>query len=298
MFHVKQGDKMRKILVLKNHHAGTRSQEHHYQHLLEELKKQYKDVTVDETLYPRYFIDKYKDIDFGYTDVISCGGDGTLYETVNAFVDKDVTISIFPIGSANDLYSYFYKPIDYPSLIRRILSEEAIEIDVMKIDEYYSINVAGIGVDVKTLQIREILKKYMWGKLAYQISALGAFAYDNSMDLNIELDGKIINGNFLIVTLCNGKYFGGNMMISPKSVINDGYIDIIMLEKTNKAKLVNFFTKIYKGTHLEDPLVKHYRAKEVKITSNKDQEIQMEGEIVDHLPLRAVILENKLRIIT
>ncbi len=289
---------MRNVLIILNPTAGSKKQ----LHLLNLLEEQFKEhdilYSIDKSLYSRYIIEKYKDnYTLPYTDVISCGGDGTLFEVVNAFYDKDVTVSIFPIGSANDYYKCFYDEVDFLSLIIRIIENRYITVDLIKINDSYTINNAGFGIDTDTIRIRNKIMPVFYGKLAYKLAALYAIGTYKPTKVKIIVDGRECEREIMIATLSSGKYFGGGMMINPLSILDDGEAELIILNKCSKKEVIQLFGQIYKGTHIDHELVEVFKGKEFTIIPERKFQLHSEGEAFEGVDLEARVLEKYLRLI-
>ncbi len=289
---------MRNVLIMLNPTAGSKKQ----LHLLNLLEEQFKEhdilYSIDKSLYPRYIIEKYKDnYTLPYTDVISCGGDGTLFEVVNAFHDKDITISIFPIGSANDYYKYFYDKVDFFSLIIRIIENKYTSVDLIKINNSYTINNAGFGIDTDTICMRNKIMPVFYGKLAYKLAAVYAIGTYKPTKVKIVVDGVAYDREIMIATLSSGKYFGGGMMINPLSVVDDGEVELIILNKCSKKQTVELFSQIYKGTHIHHELVEVFKGKKFTIIPERKFQLHSEGEAFDGTNMEAIVLEKHLRLI-
>ncbi len=299
MFHVEhQGDVMRNILILFNASAGKKKQVDK----LYELEKMLKDLnikySIDTTLYSRYIIDKYKNnYDLPYTDVISCGGDGTLFETVNAFADKNVTISVFPVGTGNDYYRNFNSEIDYIKLIVRIIENKYKEVDLIKVNDYYSINGVGMGLDAYTAKKRNDYNLYNLNTLKYPLSAISAISTFKPLEVKINVDGKEFEREIMMVTINSGKYYGGGMIINPQSVIDDGLGEMLLLKKCSKMAVIKLLKDIYNGTHINNKYVEVYRGKEFIVEPIEKTYVHIEGELVDINVLKANVEKKKIRVI-
>ncbi len=301
MFYVEhKEDTMRNILILLNPTAGSKKQLNRLNLLEKQLEENGIKFSIDKTLYPKYIIEKYKDnYDLPYTDVISCGGDGTLFEVVNAFHDKNVTISLFPIGTANDYYRIFTdsEDIDYLGLIIRIIEQKSRKVDVIKVNDNYTINNAGFGLDTKTLTIRNKLTPVLYGKLAYKAAALRAISSYKAENIKIIVDGQEYERKVMITTLSAGMYFGGGMMINPLAVVDDGKAELFILNECGRLKLLGLFKKIFLGTHLEEELVEVFQGTKFTIIPEHSRVMHSEGELMDFEEIHAEVLNNYIDLI-
>ncbi len=289
---------MRNVLIILNPIAGSRKQLHLLNLLEEQFEAHGISYSIDKSLYPRYIIEKYKNnYTLPYTDVISCGGDGTLFEVVNAFYDKGITLSIFPIGSANDYYKYFYDETDFLSLIIRIIGNKYRKVDLIKINDNYTINNAGFGIDTETIKFRNKIMPVIYGKFAYKVAALYAIGTYKPTKVNIVVDGKEYSREIMIVNLASGKYLGGGMMINPMAIVDDGEAELIILNKCSKKQTIELFGQIFKGTHIENKYVEVFKGKEFKIVPDRNFQLHSEGEPFDGQIMEATVLRQYLKLI-
>lgn len=299
MFHVKhRGMSMRNILIIENPNAGKRGSSKYTRELMEALDKAKIKYTHEVILYKGYIEEKYEDLsNFPYTDVISCGGDGTLNFNLNHFFEKDVTIGILPGGSGNDFYKMAKGTKDVDSTIQNIVDNNYRLVDVGRINEGYFINNAGFGLDSKALEIMDKMRTVFFGKLAYQSSAVIAISTYKPLKVKIVVDGVEYNREILLATLCNGTYFGGGMKLSPYSVIDDGEFELMILNKSSKMKTISLFKTIYEAKHMDDPLVECIKGKKFEFYVEKEVSYHAEGEIVGVTDILAEVLPKALRLI-
>lgn len=289
---------MRKILILINNLAGKKKTRKNIDILINRIKEEKIEHVVEYSLYSNYIVNRYKeDYKTNYTDVISCGGDGTLHEVINAFHDKNVTITVFPTGSGNDFYATVNKEMDYEELINRIIKNEYREIDVIDNEKYLTINSLGFGLDAETGKSRDVYSKFMPAKTAYYFGALTSFLTAKAYPCKIIIDNKEIDREVMIAVIANGKYFGGSMKISPDSQIDDGLIELIILNKVSRRRLLQLFKQIYRGTHIDEKEVEYYKAKHIKVITDNNYDVQSDGEKALYTPIIAKVKEKYLKII-
>jgi diacylglycerol kinase family enzyme len=101
------------------------------------------------------------------------------------------------------------------------------------------------------------------------------------------LNGGIESHNSFIAAVANGKYFGGGMKISPASDIQDGTLDIIIIQMVKRSKIPGMLLKFLKGRHLELPVTKTYKADSVTIKCLRNKFVNIDGELLDGLEFRA-----------
>lgn len=289
---------MRNFLILHNPTAGKLTAGNRIERLTNRLSAEGFDWTLDESLYHRYFTDKYQAIShLPYTDVIICGGDGTVHEVVNLFWQSDVTISIYPVGSGNDFYLKAGGKLNIDELIERIIGNHNRMIDAVKINEHIFINNAGIGLDVETLKIAEKLRKYKLKRAGYKLAAAIEIMRFKPVHGYFIVDGVEFSQEFMIAVACNGTYFGGGMKLSPDSKLDDGQMELVLLKRTGRLELINLFMKIFSGEHVGHKNVIIMPAKTIEMYTDEPMTYHCEGELLGTTPLKMEVVPQALRII-
>lgn len=289
---------MRNILIVQNPLAGSYKDDSKIKVLTDRLTQADIQWTLDISMYNNYLEDKYKDITvLPYTDIICCGGDGTLNSVINAFKRHDVTICIYPIGSANDFYAKAGGERDFNAIIERIINDEHQWIDIGEVNGRRFINNAGIGLDAETLKIVDKVRKLKIKKQAYKISAAIELMLFKAVHGKFTIDGLSFERDFMIATISNGTFFGGGMKISPYSELDDGYLEVVLLKKTSRIHMLKLFAMIYEGKHVGDRDVEIFSGKSIKIETEKPMTYHCEGELGGTTPLEIKVIEKGLRII-
>ena len=289
---------MRNFLILHNPNAGKRTDDKRIDKLTDRLTREGFDWTLDESLYHNYFTDKYQTMaQLPYSDIVVCGGDGTVHEIVNIFWQRDVTISIYPVGSGNDFYLKAGGKLNVDELIERIVGNHHRLIDAAKLNERIFINNAGIGLDVETLKIAEKLRKYKIKRAGYKLAAAMEIMLFKPVHGFFRVDGEEFSREFMIAVVCNGAYFGGGMMISPNSRLDDGLLELVLLKRTRRLQLINLFGKIFSGHHVGHKDVEIRQAKKIEIFTDEAMTYHAEGELLGTTPLTVEVLPQALRII-
>lgn len=212
--------------------------------------------------------------------IIIFGGDGTLHYLANELAEIDVKHEIFvarKAGTGNDF-------------VRSIKSKT----DLIKINDYikdipyelidgkkkYFINSVGFGLDAQVCAYVEGSEK---GKTEgnYFKSALKAISKANKFEINLEIDGKAtIFKDVWFVVVCNSRYFGGGMKISPRSVRLDDKLEVVVVNKVKRWMLLLIFPTIYLGIHkMFRWWVHFYSGKKIKIVSDRENYVEYDGEV-------------------
>ncbi len=234
------------------------------------------------TQYPKHaklIASEYK----GRDDVClySMGGDGTLFEVING-MDLSQTLAIIPTGSGNDYYRQFLnkESYDIKDIIAKTIIAETKDVDIGRFNDERFINTLSIGIDAK---INEDASKMIRKTLVTKGPAyIGAIAKNviipKATKADIVIDDKSYSGDFYILAIMNGQYYGNGKHSAPQADIADGYLDVTVADKCKATVLYPRLIKYLNGTHLDDPYFKITKAKNIKVKSDSEFIYQADGE--------------------
>lgn len=228
---------------------------------------------------------------------VACGGDGTLNEVCEGVIGHDnACITVYPSGSGNDYVKYYGGS-------RSFLDPDGLfdgsirDVDVMRVGNKYSINICNFGFDTtvaKTMQkVRRI--PLIGGTNSYYTGIASALCTSMKNKCKIYADSELLNpdGVYLLCTLGNGSYVGGNFNCSPRSDNTDGLIEVCLVSPVSLPRFLKLLPFYEKGTHLSesafDGIIKYRRAKSVYIESPSGLSVSVDGEIVD---VNNITIEN------
>ncbi|SDL15148.1 diacylglycerol/lipid kinase family protein [Natronincola ferrireducens] len=232
-----------------------------------------------------------------FSTIVAVGGDGTIHEVLNGMAGSDKILGIIPAGTGNDLGRTLNLPKKTEAALEMILKGKTKEIDLGRMRDKYFINFASIGLDAVIASEANSIKKYFSGRFAYVVAALKGITTFKSNKLQFIIDDKKFYCDVLMITLCNGIYYGGGMKVAPKADLQDGYFDICVIKNINKLKLLLLFPTIFWGKHTGYKEVDFYKGKKVQIFAEKPLQINADGEITDVESLEFEVAKQKLKVI-
>lgn len=216
----------------------------------------------------------------------SCGGDGTLNEVVNGVIGFDnASVTVFPCGSGNDFIKYYGSAEDF-SDIKALTTAKNHKIDALKVCGKYAINAVHFGFDTVVLRtMLKVRRKFLiGGNNAYTTGVVTGLLKGMKTYCKLIADGKRIGGdNMLLCTLCNGRYVGGSYKCAPKSLDDDGLIEVCHVNPVSRLKFISLINEYKNGTHLDNPkfekLVNYVKAKKIKLEADDNFYISIDGEL-------------------
>ncbi|MBQ8885940.1 MAG: diacylglycerol kinase family lipid kinase [Clostridia bacterium] len=224
--------------------------------------------------------------------LIIVGGDGTLHEVLNGISELSrCTLGLIPAGTGNDFAAAAGIPENAEKAARIILKNEAKPIDCLEVGGLRSMNVAGLGIDVDVLV--RCSKGKLKGKIKYLISLIQSLFTFKGYEITVESGEKKETFNGLIAAACNGKKFGGGIKICPVAEIDDGLMDVIMVDCLGGVfSIIKAFTWLMRGKILEYPLARHFRCEQVSVRTKNPCAAQLDGEVYENLTFDAKICKG------
>lgn len=294
---------MRKILFIINSKAGKTEFDIKKEDIEETFRKagRLSEIEVVNTRYKnhtKYLIDAFDTLKYEEKIVIICGGDGSLNELVNVAYGKNMTLGLIPTGTGND----FAKNFDYESFtLNSLLNFKTKKIDLIKVNDFYSINVTSLGFDTQVLKraYDYLDKNPKLGKKAYGLAVLKSLNKINceNLELKLELvDGSNfeIKGNYLISALCNGGFYGSGFNPAPEAKIDDGVLNLLLADKIPFIRFIPLIKKYKEGRHKESKYINEILVKSGTIKSKNKFIANADGEIFETDEIKFQVLPKAL----
>lgn len=238
----------------------------------------------DATAYIREYCRQYTDPVRFY----ACGGDGTLNECVNGVVGfPHASLSCYPCGSGNDFVKY-YGGKKYFLNLEELCAAEEEYIDLIRVNDRYAINAAHFGFDscVAQTMMNVRRKKLIGGKNAYTTGVVVGLFKGMKNECRVYADGELINPNgvILLCTIANGQYVGGSFRCAPRSIDNDGLLELCLVKPVSHVTFLRLIGEYSKGTHLDAPAFEKYieyrRCKSVRVEAPEGFVYSFDGELI------------------
>ncbi len=171
----------------------------------------------------------------GITDVVIIGGDGTVNQVTGALRGVPVHFGIIPVGSGNGLALTAGIPKKPQEALALIFSGEAKKTDAFLVNDHYSCMLSGLGFDAQVAH--NFATKESRGLFTYTQQSLVNFFKAHPYQFEVVLDNFSFYTDAFFISIANSNQFGNNFTIAPHANLNDGLLDIVIVQKMNKAKL-------------------------------------------------------------
>ncbi|RLC55764.1 MAG: hypothetical protein DRH89_07015 [Candidatus Cloacimonadota bacterium] len=293
-----------KILLVYNPFAGHGRAKKILPEVEAEFTKHNIEFDLQLTDYPEHATEIIKEAKFKtYDAIIAAGGDGTLFEVINGYymnsARKKPPLGILPIGTGNavarDLELHVSK---WKEAIEIIAQMKPRKVDVGKFtshgQSYYFLNILGLGFVADVTKTAKGLKAL--GNISYSLGVLYQMLKLKSFKLKIELDGKLLERDNTFVEVSNTTYTS-NFYMAPKAKIDDGLLDITLLNKLSRIGLLKAFPKVFTGEHVNLPVVETFTAKHIKITTDPPKVLTPDGELIGITPVEIECLHHGIEVL-
>jgi diacylglycerol kinase (ATP) len=247
--------------------------------------------------------------------VLAAGGDGTLGEVTNGLAGTPTILAPLPVGTSNSFARELHMPL--PGLFQphRLLQTTAVLAKgcVQAMDLGFTQARAGeggngrywllwTGVGADSVMVNRWEPRPKWSKrigpASYLFLGLPSLADLPPLVGEIEADGQIYSGEFLLVLISNSRrYAGGFVTLSPRAYLDDGLFEVWLLPGHGALRTARYLTDAWRGALADHPEVTHLRARQIAIRATPPFPIQTDGERAGLTPLTITVKPRALRLL-
>lgn len=244
----------------------------------------------------------------GHRRLLAVGGDGSVNEVVNGVMTsgltdlREVTLAVAPTGTGNDWARTLGIGRD-PSEIATVLSAGRTRLHDVGVAEFpgagsnaphWFINVAGAGYDAfVTARVPRPPTAF-----TYLTCALRGLASYRPPLFRITANGSTIEDRLLLAFVANARYCGNRMNVAPTALLDDGLLDVLAVRELSLGAVLPKLAKVYRGTILGDPAVRHFRAAKLRIDTDPPAPVQADGQMIGETPVEFAVRQRALRVVT
>jgi len=278
----------RKLLFFINPISGTRNKQNIESIIRKKCTKYEFDFDIAFTnAAGKYHDVEHKIIDQGFSDIIIVGGDGTVNQLTNKFKHLNLPFGIIPMGSGNGLAFAANIPANFLKALKTVFVGNTTEVDAFMVNDHYSCMLSGVGLDAQVAH--DFAQKTSRGLLTYtQQSVLNYFKAHPYL-FEIKLPDFSFFTDAFFISIANSNQFGNNFTIAPKASLNDGLLDIVIVQKMHKTKLPFAILKQMKGNNLIEDVVNkvsknnilYFQTPSITIHNTKLARLHIDGEPVE-----------------
>lgn len=235
--------------------------------------------------------------------LVVVGGDGMVHLGANLVAGTSTPLGIIPSGTGNDMARGLGIPVgDTEAAIHAL--QHALEAGPRTIDaarirtadgEAWFACVASAGFDAL---VNERANAMRWprGRQRYNLAIARELAKLHPIRYRITLDDEVIETEALLVAVANNVSFGGGMRITPDALLDDGLLDVLIVDPMSRRSFLRIFPRVFRGTHVTDPRVRILRSSSARVEA--DAVIAYaDGERIAALPIDCVVVPGGLRML-
>jgi YegS/Rv2252/BmrU family lipid kinase len=295
--------------VIVNLHAGAGTARRHWPAVARLLEERLGPLVAHFTEGPGHAILLAHELaGAGFDPLIAAGGDGTWNEVVNGVLSSasGVRVGLLPLAKGGD----FARTIGLAGprhAVETLAAGEVRKVDVVQVRfrgpagearERHFINIGSFGLGAEAALRVGGWSRFLPGRARYLAAALPTLAAGRGFDVRLWLDDDApAEFHATTVALANGCYQGGGILIAPQAAIDDGLIDVTLVERVCLAEVAANLRLLYSGDIYSHPKVHHWRAARVRAEVRPATPLELDGEPVGTLPLEAEVLPRSLRLI-
>ena len=224
-------------------------------------------------------IRKYHDAGAVLTAV---GGDGSIHHLLNEIAGTNNLLSFVPCGTGND----------FSRTCLETLEDGVHEVDLIRVNDRYCINTVCFGIDADIANDESFIhNRFIPRSMRFNAGVLYHFlTYGKKRYLTVEWGKKKISRHFTTVVAANGRYYGSGYKVSPGSLLNDGRMEVYLIDSVRKVKMARLILSMKNAGHLQDPALRMVRTKKVTVSSPVPIRVNVDGEPLqaDHFELELI----------
>jgi YegS/Rv2252/BmrU family lipid kinase len=232
--------------------------------------------------------------------VVCLSGDGMVGAVADTLREvPDALLGVLPGGRGNDLARVLGIPADPVQACATVVGGFSRKLDLGEVGGQAFVGIASVGFDSDANRIANEAPAWLGG-LVYAYGALRALLSWRPARFEVELDPPGERHSFMAYTVgaCNSKTYGGGMRAAPDALLDDGLLDVVVLESVSKIRfLTRIFPKVFKGTHVHEPNVSVFRAREVSVSADRPFTMYADGDPIGELPVRVRAVPGAVRIL-
>jgi len=221
----------------------------------------------------------------GCDTLFVAGGDGTLNEAMNGLAGaralEALAVGIIPFGTGNDFAAALGIPKETDAALAVLLAGREVRVDLGQVNGRVFVNTSGGGFIGEVSAAVTPQLKTITGRLAYLIGGAQALLEFNPVAATVTIHpGDLrMTQQLYAFAVCNSRLIGGGRLIAPDAVIDDGLLDVCLIESMSALEFVALARKVADGQHVADPRVSYFQASAVDIELAREVNVNTDGEV-------------------
>ena len=208
--------------------------------------------------------------------IVAVGGDGSVNDVVSGMAGSDLALGIIPCGSGNGLARNLKIPLTPTHAVEAINRYKIAEIDTIYLNDRVVTSIAGIGFDARVA--RRMKQAKARGLQAYAKIILTDYPTYKEHTFRLNIDGNEIERKAWFISFANSNQFGYNTAVAPMAKLDDGLIDVCIVDRIPLLHLPLTAPLLYLNHFELSQHVEYFKAREVTVYNNEERWVNIDGE--------------------
>lgn len=231
----------------------------------------------------------------GYRYVVALGGDGAFHHVVEGIRGTGAIAGFFPAGNGNDIARDLGIPTDAVSAAAAFCHSVPRSMDLVRVQfcdgrAAHFIGAGGIGLDAEAAHLANTRFKSWPGVTRYLAGALKTFFSEPAFELEAELDGTRWTGRVIFAAVANSSSYGSGVRIAPDAKMDDGWLDVVLVEDIGWTRLVEAIPIVLTTGDLRFDEVKRFHCRRAVLRAHRAVKVHGDGELLGESPAEFEIL--------
>ena len=276
---------MKKMLFIMNPYAGKRRANKYLADILEMFNRADYLVTVHMTAGPGDATAVVQALAPGMDIVVCCGGDGTFNETVAGLLkaNVDIPVGYIPAGSTNDFAASLHLPTEPLEAAQEIVEGVPVSYDAGSFCGRFFSYVASFGAFTRTSYTTPQSIKNALGHTAYVLSGISELSQIRPEHIRMEINGEVVEDDFLFGAICNSTSVGGILTLDPKQVdMADGKLEVLLVRSPQSLlELTECIAAVQSQQYNNCEMITFRSGSKIEITADPEMPWTRDGERED-----------------
>ena len=230
----------------------------------------------------------------------ACGGDGTVNEVANGIIGYDnAAMTVIPVGTGNDFLKNFGDDAEKFRDAENLWNGPQFPMDAIDVNGRVALTIACSGIDAR---VAKDVHKYSESPL---LDGKGSYIYSLAVNFLfkgigahwiVTLDDVATEGDWSLIAVCNGRYYGGGFMPVAEARMDDGVLNTLVVKEVNRRTFLKFVGPYSKGGYAQFPQYAHCSCPRViRIHSEKPDIVTcLDGECITNSDVTIRMHDKKL----
>lgn len=270
---------MKKVRIIINPISGTGKQVRAEKAINRLLDTRLFESEIVYTQGVGHFTELARDaVKLNYEAVLVLGGDGSINEAAAGLIGSKTALGIIPIGSGNGFARHLGIPMNIDEAIQRFNQFQSKLVDTARMNDKTFVSIAGLGFDAHIAHLFSQAKGR--GLYTYAKISIREFFKFKAQHISLNIDGNQIEASTFMTVFANANQFGNDFIISPLAKIDDGFLDVCLVQKPKLYQIPKLLFQIFRKHTQHSSLIQIIKAKKISLQLEKNTNLNMDGEAI------------------